>query len=76
MKVAEKIEYQSVGMSNLLDRPLNDIEGIYAPEPIYYKGAIEIPVPPCPRVSVIGTRQPAVARNFSCQISNRDSCRQ
>ncbi len=58
MKVAEKIEYQSVGMSNLLDRPLNDIEGKYAPETIYYKGAIEIPLPPCPRVSVIGTRQP------------------
>lgn len=55
--MAEEIEYQSIDLKNLLGRPLNDIEEKYAPETIYYKGTIDIPLP-CARVSVIGTREP------------------
>ena len=55
--MAEEIEYQSIDLKNLLGRPLNDIEEKYAPEIIYYKGSIDIPLP-CARVSVIGTREP------------------
>jgi len=53
----EEIEYQSIDLKNLLGRPLNDIEEKYAPETIYYKGPMKIPLP-CARVSVIGTREP------------------
>ncbi len=58
VKVTEKIEYQSMELSNLLGHPLNDIEKRHAPKVIYCKGAMEIPLPSCPRVSVIGTRLP------------------
>jgi len=56
--MAEDIEYQSIDLKNLLGRPLNDIEEKNAPETIYYKGSIDIPLP-CARVSVIGTREPS-----------------
>jgi len=55
--VAE-VEYPSISLKSLLGRPLNDIEEKYAPEIIYYKGAMQIPLP-CARVSIIGTRQPS-----------------
>ncbi len=55
--MAEEVEYQSIDLKNLLGSTLNDIEEKYAPETIYYKGSIEIPLP-CARVSVIGTREP------------------
>jgi len=55
--MAEGREYQSIDLKNLLGRTLNDIEEKYAPETIYYKGSIDIPLP-CARVSVIGTREP------------------
>ncbi len=55
--MAEELEYQSIDLKSLLGRPLNDIEKKYAPPIIYFKGAIEPPLP-CPRVSVIGTREP------------------
>ena len=56
--MAEELEYQSIDLKNLLDRPLNDIERKNAPPTIYYKGSIDIPLP-CARVSVIGTREPS-----------------
>lgn len=55
--MAEELEYQSIDLKNLLGRPLNDIEEKYAPETIYYKGTINVPLP-CAKVSVIGTREP------------------
>lgn len=55
--MAEEIKYPSIDLKNLLGRPLNDIEEKYAPEIIYYKGPMQIPLP-CARVSVIGTREP------------------
>jgi len=55
--MVEKIEYPSIDLKNLLGRPLNDIEEKYAPETIYYKGPMQIPLP-CGRVSIIGTREP------------------
>ncbi|MGI0065654.1 MAG: DNA-processing protein DprA, partial [Nitrosotalea sp.] len=50
-----EIKYPSIDLKSLLGRPLNDIEGKYAPEVIYYKGPMEIPLP-CARVSIIGSR--------------------
>jgi len=47
--------YPSIQLKDLLGRPLNDIESKYGQITIYYKGAMEIPVP-CPRVSIIGSR--------------------
>ncbi len=54
--MAEEIEYSSIDLKNLLGRPLNDIEKKYAPDTIYYKGPMQIPLP-CARVSIIGTRE-------------------
>ena len=56
--MAKEIEYQSIDLKSLLGRPLNDIEKINAPDIIYYKGRMEIPLP-CAKVSIIGTRQPS-----------------
>ncbi len=56
-KMAEEIVYLSIDLKNLLGRSLNDIEEKFAPPTIYFQGAIDIPLP-CPRVSVIGTREP------------------
>jgi len=55
--MAKEIKYSSIDLQNLLGRPLNDIEEKNAPEIIYYKGPMQIPLP-CARVSVIGTREP------------------
>lgn len=55
--MVEKIEYPTTDLKNLLGRPLNDIEEKYAPDTIFYKGSMEIPLP-CARVSVVGTRNP------------------
>ncbi len=51
-----EVEYSFIYPKELLGRPLNDIELKYAPKVIYYKGSMEIPLP-CPRVSIIGSRQ-------------------
>lgn len=53
----KEVEYQSTDLQGLLGYPLNDIEEKYAPPVIYFKGAIEVPLP-YRRVSVIGTREP------------------
>jgi len=55
--MVEGIEYPSIDLKSLLGRSLNDIERKYAPETIYYKGPMQIPLS-CARVSVIGTRKP------------------
>ena len=44
--------------SELLGRPLNDVERKYAPKVVYVSGRIRIPLPG-PRVAVIGTRNPS-----------------
>ena len=54
--MTEEIEYSSIDLKSLLGRPLNDIEKKYAPDTIYYRGPMEIPLP-CARVSIIGTRE-------------------
>jgi len=48
-----------ISSEKLLGRPLNDIEAKYAPKELYVKGPMEIPLA-CPRVSVIGTRNPSM----------------
>ena len=50
------LEYSSISVENLLGRPLNDVETRYAPETLYVKGTMEIPLPR-PRVSIIGSRK-------------------
>lgn len=55
--MAKEFEYQSINLQSLLGRSLNDIEEKHAPETIYYKGPMQIPLP-CAKVSIIGTRQP------------------
>lgn len=47
---------RSVSLEDLLGRPLNDIEGKNAPEMLYVKGPIELPLPG-PRVSIVGSRK-------------------
>ncbi len=54
----EEKGYPFIDLKNLLGRQLNDIEEKFAPEKIYYKGPMQIPLP-CARVSIIGTRQPS-----------------
>lgn len=53
--MVEGVSYPSIKLAELLGRPLNDIESKFAPEMIFYKGSIDIPLP-CPRVSIIGSR--------------------
>jgi len=55
--MVEKTGYPFIDLKSLLGRQLNDIEEKYAPQAIYYKGSMQIPLP-CARVSVIGTREP------------------
>ena len=50
-------EYQYMDLKTLLGHSLNDVEEKHAPETIYCVGSMQIPLP-CPRVSVIGTREP------------------
>src|ERR1017187_5978679 len=40
----------------LLGRPLNDVEGKFAPKALYTIGVIDIPLP-TPRVSIVGSRR-------------------
>lgn len=54
----EEKGYPFIDLKSLLGRQLNDIEKKFAPEKIYYKGPMQIPLP-CARVSIIGTRQPS-----------------
>ncbi len=54
--MVEETEYSSIDLKSLLGRQLNDVEEKYAPSMIFYKGAMDIPLP-CARVSIIGSRQ-------------------
>ncbi len=55
--MANKTDYQSIRLVDLLGRQLNDVELKFSPKTaIFYKGAMEIPLP-CPRVSIIGSRR-------------------
>ncbi len=51
-------EIKQLTPSELLGRPLNEIERKYAPKMLYVAGSMRIPLPP-PRVAVIGTRKPS-----------------
>lgn len=51
-----KIECKSIDLESLLGRPLNDFEKKNAPDVIYCKGSMNIPLP-CPKVSIIGSRK-------------------
>jgi DNA processing protein len=56
MPTSEEIRITSHTVESLLGRRLNDIEKLYAPNPLYVKGAMEVPVPR-PRVSIVGSRK-------------------
>lgn len=45
-----------VTVKDLLGRPLNDVEQKFAPEMLYIKGTLKIPLPK-PRVSIVGSRK-------------------
>ncbi len=45
-----------IQLKDLLGYKLNDIESKFEPKKIYYKGAMQIPIP-YPRVSIIGSRE-------------------
>jgi len=49
---------RKVSPSELLGRPLNEIEKKYAPKELYISGSMKIPLPG-PRVAIIGTRSPS-----------------
>ncbi len=53
--MAEEMCYSSIKFEKLLGHPLNDIEEKFAPKLIFYGGSMDTPIP-CPRVSVIGSR--------------------
>lgn len=61
------IESSVLSSEKLLGRPLNDIETKYAPKELYVKGPMEIPLV-CPRVSVIGTRNPSMEGVTNAQM--------
>jgi DNA processing protein len=48
--------FRKISLQDLLGRPLNDIEQKNAPEALYIKGKIELPLPG-PRVSIVGSRK-------------------
>ena len=51
----ERTVYQSISMDGLLGRQLNDVESKFAPDHVFYKGSMKIPLSH-PRVSMIGSR--------------------
>jgi len=52
------VEIRQLKPSELLGRPLNEVEKKYAPKVLYVAGSMKIPLP-APRVAVIGTRNPS-----------------
>lgn len=58
MERAGKMEIAAYSPSELLGRPLNDIEAKNAPKTLYTSGPMKIPIPR-PRVAVVGSRQPS-----------------
>jgi DNA processing protein len=57
MATTEGIPIRTVTVDNLLGRRLNDIETKYAPQILYVRGRISIPLPSKPRVSIVGSRK-------------------
>ncbi len=55
-----------ISVKTLLGRPLNDIEVRYAPETLYVKGPLKIPLPK-PRVSIVGSRKASEAGLFDAR---------
>ena len=51
----EQTTYQSIKIDDLLGGQLSDVESKFAPDHVFYKGSMKIPLPH-PRVSVIGSR--------------------
>lgn len=56
MPTSKEAPVTSLTVESLLGRQLNDIETHYAPNLLYVKGIMEIPVPR-PRVSIVGSRK-------------------
>lgn len=56
MVIPEEASIIRLSMKSLLGRPLNDVEEKHAPEILYAKGRMEIPLP-SPRVSIVGSRE-------------------
>lgn len=56
MTTLRETPVKSLTVSDLFGRPLNDIEIKYAPNYLYVKGIMKIPLPR-PRVSIVGSRQ-------------------
>jgi len=52
------MKIRNVSPSEILGRPLNEIEKKYAPKELYISGSMRIPLPG-PRVAIIGTRHPS-----------------
>ncbi len=52
------VEIRQLKPSELLGRPLNEVEKKYAPKVLYVAGSMKIPLP-APRVAVIGARNPS-----------------
>ena len=51
----EKV-HSSINVTQLLGRPLNNIESKADPEQLFVKGSLDIPLP-CPKVSIVGSRK-------------------
>jgi DNA processing protein len=56
MPAYRETSIKSIKVPDLLGRPLNDIEQKYAPDVIYFKGIMNIPLQ-SPRVSIVGSRK-------------------
>jgi DNA processing protein len=56
MATSEETPISAITVKDLLGRPLNDVEEKFAPETLYVKGTIPIPLQK-PRVSIVGSRK-------------------
>lgn len=66
----KEMRYSKMSAEQLLGRPLNNIETKYAPKELFISGPMEIPLA-CPRVSVIGTRNPSASGIANAQMITR-----
>jgi len=56
MAIIEDTSISTLTVKDLLGRPLNDIEEKFAPNELYVRGSMQIPLPR-PRVSIVGSRK-------------------
>ena len=67
MPTSEETTITSHTVQSLLGRQLNDIEIRYAPNPLYVRGTMKIPVP-SPRVSIVGSRKASSTGLFEAEL--------